>query len=174
MKKLYFLICIALVLSLSLTARAQMTMKNSVFGAGSSTIADSAKVLQGTIGQNFIGEASDNTRILAGGFWYQISEIVLTGIDDLPEVPGQFELRQNYPNPFNPATTIVFSLPKAIKVQLHIFDVLGRSVGTLVDEKMPAGRYEIQFETRSLPSGMYFYRIQAGQFIETRKMLLVR
>ncbi len=89
-------------------------------------------------------------------------------------VPKRFVLRQNYPNPFNPSTTIRFALPQATHVTLKVFDVLGREVATLVDERRPAGRHAVVFDAGGLPSGVYFVRLSAGAFVRTRKAVLVR
>jgi len=91
-------------------------------------------------------------------------------------VPNDFYLQQNYPNPFNPLTTIAYGLPRDEKVTLTIFDMLGRKVKTLIDEPQKAGRYTFTFDAAKykMASGIYFYRIQAGEFTRTRKMLLIR
>ncbi|MDW8466751.1 MAG: T9SS type A sorting domain-containing protein [Chloroherpetonaceae bacterium] len=89
-------------------------------------------------------------------------------------VARQYRLEQNYPNPFNPSTTIRFSIPTAENVQLDVFDVLGRKVATLVDQRLAAGTYTVQFNATNLSSGMYFYRISAGNFRQTMKMMLVK
>lgn len=93
-------------------------------------------------------------------------------------IPERFVLEQNYPNPFNPTTTIRFGIPAGVGrgevVRLHVFDVLGREVVTLVNEKLGPGTYAAQFETNGLSSGIYFYRLAAGQFVETRKMILAK
>jgi len=88
--------------------------------------------------------------------------------------PLDFSLYQNYPNPFNPTTNIKYEVPKHTNVKLEIFDVLGRSVKTLVNEEKPAGRYEIEFDCSSLASGLYYCRITAGDFIQTKKMMLIK
>ena len=88
--------------------------------------------------------------------------------------PDGFSLAPNYPNPFNPSTVIRYQLPESSQVQLDVFDVTGRRVVTLVNEVKHAGDYEAVFDAASLPSGMYFYRLKAGVFIQTRSMLLLR
>jgi len=85
-----------------------------------------------------------------------------------------YDLKQNYPNPFNPTTKIKYSVPRTSQVQLKIFDILGNEIETLINEKKPAGSYEITFNARSLPSGIYFYQLKAGSFIETKKMILLK
>ena len=90
------------------------------------------------------------------------------------EIPAEFSFSQNYPNPFNPSTTFSFSLPKAGKVQLKIFDITGREVARLVDGMKPAGSHQIVFDGSDLTSGVYFARLEAGEFRGTRKMLLIK
>jgi hypothetical protein len=104
----------------------------------------------------------------------------LTGVE-FPEadLPLTFELAQNYPNPFNPSTQIGFSLPKQSPVKLQVFDIMGREVATLVDEVLPAGAHKVVWNGRDqsgtrLSSGMYFYRIQATEFIAVKRMALVK
>jgi hypothetical protein len=90
------------------------------------------------------------------------------------EVPAAFRLEQNYPNPFNPSTTIRFELPHASHVSLTIYDLLGREVMTLVDEVKPAGAYNVQFNAANVSSGMYVYRLRAGDFVAARDLLLLK
>jgi D-alanyl-D-alanine carboxypeptidase len=92
----------------------------------------------------------------------------------LAGLPEAFKLEQNYPNPFNPSTTIKFELPKASMVRLSVYDMLGREVSVLVNERKNAGNHEVRFDASGLSSGVYFYRIQAGTYVETRKLLLLR
>lgn len=88
--------------------------------------------------------------------------------------PTRFALEQNYPNPFNPSTTIAYQLPVASDVKLEVFDMLGKKVATLVNARQEAGAHLVNFNAAALSSGMYFYRLQAGAFVETKKMTLVK
>jgi len=90
------------------------------------------------------------------------------------EIPQDYMLYQNYPNPFNPTTTITFAITKATRVELKVFDLMGRVVKTLVDEKMPAGKHKVVFDATGLPSGVYYYRLRADGRVFTRKMMLVK
>lgn len=91
------------------------------------------------------------------------------------ELPTRLELSQNYPNPFNPSTTIQFTLPQSSNVSLEVFDMLGRKVATLIDtEQKPAGNYTISFNADHLATGVYMYRLKAGEQIKTQKMTLIK
>ena len=85
--------------------------------------------------------------------------------------PVEFNLSQNYPNPFNPATMIKYSLPEASRVSLKVYNVIGKEVETLVNDEKPAGTYEVNFDAAQLPSGIYFYQLKTGNFVETKKMV---
>lgn len=99
---------------------------------------------------------------------------VLTDIDDVDSRPADFALNQNYPNPFNPTTTINYTLAKAENVRLAVYNMLGQRVAELVNTRQAAGQYSVNFNASSLSSGMYIYRIEAGAFSKTRKMMLVK
>ena len=95
-------------------------------------------------------------------------------IDDNADQPNTFYLHQNYPNPFNPSTNIQYALSSRQFVSLKIYDVLGNEIATLVNEDKHAASYEVDFDASGLPSGIYFYRIQAGDFIESKTMILLQ
>lgn len=86
--------------------------------------------------------------------------------------PQSFSLRQNYPNPFNPTTTIEFSLSEQSHTRLTIYDVLGREIATLINDRLPSGNYSVLWNAATVASGVYFYRLEAGKFIQTKKLLL--
>ena len=98
-----------------------------------------------------------------------------TGIEDSEiEAPSDYILFQNYPNPFNPVTTIKYALPNNSLVTLKVYDILGREVVTLVNEEKRAGVYEIEFIGSHLSSGIYFYKINAGDFKDVKRLLLLK
>jgi hypothetical protein len=107
----------------------------------------------------------------------------IVSVDDntIDSGPEGFSLEQNYPNPFNPVTSIKYVVGSFQFVSLKVYDVLGKEVATLVNEEKPAGEYEIEFNAvshsgnvRNLPSGIYFYQLKAGSFVETKKMVLIK
>jgi|GEM_PF-1360055 len=100
---------------------------------------------------------------------------VISSVDATDDqVPAQFQLSQNYPNPFNPSTTIRFSVPQREHVTLKVFDVLGREVATLLDDKLSPGEHSVVFEAKNLSSGVYYYRLKSGSDVRTRKLLLLQ
>jgi hypothetical protein len=99
---------------------------------------------------------------------------VLSSAKTQSELLLEFSLEQNYPNPFNPSTKIKYSVPLSSNVIIKSFDILGNELETLVNEDKPAGNYEVEFNGSGLPSGIYFYRIEAGEFVETKKMILLK
>jgi hypothetical protein len=94
--------------------------------------------------------------------------------NEMNNLPLQFSLHQNYPNPFNPVTSIQYVVGSLQFVTLKVYDVLGNELATLVNEEKPAGEYEVEFDGTNLSSGIYFYRIRAGSYTETKKMVLLR
>jgi hypothetical protein len=94
--------------------------------------------------------------------------------EEIEEIPTSYVLSQNYPNPFNPSTKIKYSNPKRANVVIRVYDILGNEIETLVKEEKPAGTYEITWNAANLPSGVYFYQIKTGEFIQTKKMILLK
>ena len=118
------------------------------------------------------------TKSLPDPTYEQIIEDLLdqlpTEIDIRKNLPGQFELSQNYPNPFNPSTTIEFDLPKFSNVRIEVYNLTGQKVQTLLNKKMTAGSHRLEFNAQNLSSGVYFYRIEAGEFQDVKKMILIK
>jgi hypothetical protein len=94
--------------------------------------------------------------------------------DEQNNLPIVFALEQNYPNPFNPTTTIKYTIPTSQFVTLNVFDMIGREITSLVNEEKSPGNYEVKFDGSSFASGIYFYRLKAGNYLETKKILLIK
>jgi hypothetical protein len=105
---------------------------------------------------------------------YSYTYVPLTSIDENSNGINSFNLSNNYPNPFNPSTNISYTIPERGNVSLKIFDLLGGEVAQLVNGEIEAGSYNVSFNAANLPSGIYFYRLQAGDFVQTRKMILLK
>ena len=113
------------------------------------------------------------------GSRFLIDDLSLDGVVGIEEVkngqaPEAFQLRQNYPNPFNPSTTIEFAIPTLQRVQLVVYNQLGQEVARLADEPLAAGNYQFVWDAGTLPSGVYFYRLTAGAFSESKKFILMK
>jgi len=120
----------------------------------------------GTRGPGTSGSAS---------IWKRPLSQMITSVETFStDLPSQFSLDQKYPNPFNPKTTINYSVSQVSFVTIKVYDVLGREVATIVNENKPVGNYRVEFDSGKLVSGIYFYRLQAGNFIQTKKMVLLK
>jgi hypothetical protein len=111
--------------------------------------------------------------INSGGYHFWTDSLqIITAIQISKEIlPERFAMEQNYPNPFNPTTMINFQLQKTIDVELSVYNLLGQKVATLIHEKQNAGYHQIEWDASEFSSGVYYYRIEAGKFVETRKMV---
>jgi hypothetical protein len=110
------------------------------------------------------------------GSWYQVDDLVLSGVSAVsPETkPSAYSLDQNFPNPFNTATTIRYSLAHRSQVTLAVFNLVGERVATLVNEMQESGTHDARFDASGLASGMYFYRLLAGGYVETRQLVVMK
>ncbi len=165
-------------------------LKNDVLDDGGTKLTSSGYVVRGSFGQPTIGKISSSGYTAIIGFWHS-PYAPPTGVEEellVPRpVPAVFSLSQNYPNPLGELTIINYQLPKPVRITLRIYDLSGRVVRTLVDEKQEPGYYSVTWDLRGatgerLPDGVYLYRLKAcpehgrgtGQFIRTRKMVVVR
>jgi len=111
----------------------------------------------------------------SGKIFRLFETVTLNGINNIStEIPSGFLLKQNFPNPFNPVTNINFDIPLNSFVKLKIFDVTGKLIFTLVDKNLPAGGYKVDFDGSHLSSGVYFYKLEVGSFIDTKRMILLK
>jgi len=133
--------------------------------------------------QGFDGPTSVENLLIVNDYIYSSTEHSIyrrllsesTGINFISsEIPSNYSLFQNYPNPFNLSTNIKYQISKNSFVILKVYDLLGREISTLVNELQKAGVYEVQFSNSGLTSGIYFYRMQAGNYSETKKMVYIK
>jgi hypothetical protein len=136
-------------------------------------IFDSASELGFAVGDSMISTATDSLRNTSE--YSPVSVITtITALKTDHQILNRMKLYQNYPNPFNPSTKITFTLAKSEYVTLYVYNTLGQKVETRLDTKMTAGSHDVEFNASDLPSGIYFYRIQAGEFSRVKKMVLLR
>ena len=123
----------------------------------------------------FTGIFNFEVEVLSEGWTYwKDSMQTITGFKDKKALPSTYKLEQNYPNPFNPTTTIKYSVPEMSKVSVTIYNLLGEELAALVNEEKVAGYYTVEFNAAALPSGVYFYQLKAGDFMQTKKMILIK
>ena len=151
-----------------------------------STISSGAAPQQATASwqaSSSVGQCTSSPQLKGSQYFMQsgfnpivkgLQMVVTVNTPEAETKPTVYRLYQNYPNPFNPATTIQFELPKRSKVTLKIFNVLGSELATLIDKEMNAGEYKVVFDAHGFPSGVFFYRIQAEGFVQSRKLLLLK
>ncbi|HEX9653103.1 MAG TPA: T9SS type A sorting domain-containing protein [bacterium] len=160
----------------ALAQNSQILWSAFTVGFGAATSGNTA--VTSAVGQPLAGTSTDGSSAVTGGLLANpVVSGPVTAVDDAPAdipLPSTFELEQNYPNPFNPATAIRFSLPHATHVTLEVFNVLGQKVAGLVSERRAAGNHVAFFDATGLPSGIYVYRLTAGQLVLTKKMLFIQ
>lgn len=162
-------------LAMASTATAQpFTISKSVIGAGGGVMTGGSFSMNGTIGQPVIGPTGAAPGFAVNqGFWYTVAPEM--DVKPLPGSANGYELAQNYPNPFNPSTLIRFSLPVGQKVTIRVMNLLGEEVARILDDEWKdAGNWEVDFVAENIPSGTYVYRIEAGSFTASKKMVLMK
>ncbi len=149
-------------------------IERKVFGSGGVEVITVDRRVRHTLGQPAIGRSEGTEVIVRRGFWRK-RERTVSGVEGpTPQNPLSFRLDQNHPNPFNPRTTISFSTPREGHVELSVYDIRGRRVGTLMNETLAAGEHSLVFSPDDLASGVYFYKLKAPGFEQVRRLVLVR
>jgi len=129
---------------------------------------------RGTDHLNSITVARETVEYIHEEYERNFSTIVGVEEEEKELLPSSFTLYQNYPNPFNPSTRIKYQVASTAKVNLIVYDILGREIATLVNEIKPVGTHEVEFDASELPSGIFFYRLQSGNFTLTKKMMVIK
>jgi hypothetical protein len=157
----------------TIAGAATFSATTSITAGPNFTIAGSGDVTFHTNGHIYL---RSGIVVIQGGTFRSTRDSTFVGVQPqtTPTLPIEFVLRQNYPNPFNPTTTFAFDLPSSSHVVLVVYDILGREVARAVNETLPAGRYARMFNASGLASGMYIYRLTAGEYSDTKRMLLLK
>jgi hypothetical protein len=151
-------------------------------GGGAMWLSTTHYKLSSSLGQSITGVQGGTTKKVYTGFWnpkvVELSPVEEEG-DDFSRFPKDFELKQNYPNPFNPTTVIEYALPQASEVKIRIYNILGQRVRNLVEEYQAAGYKQVPWDGKDdngkdVGSGIYFYRLEAKNFVKCRKMMLLK
>jgi len=171
---MFTLLLVMVALLLVTVALPQYQISSIVIGSGGNTISNANNIFVNTVGEVFIGKSSNTINQNQTGFWYVYQQSTITDVEDEELLPTAFKLEQNYPNPFNPSTKIKFAVPEKSNVLIKVYDILGSEVVTLVNQEMDTGWYENDFNAAGLSSGVYLFRMEAGKFISTKKMIYLR
>jgi type IX secretion system substrate protein len=153
---------------------AQYKIERSSITNGASVANGGTHKIRSSVGESMIGLSSNASYKTFFGFLYTQQPIITDVKTDNSLIPDRFEMKQNYPNPFNPTTVIEFAVPQESKVLLEVFNILGERFATLVNEVKTPGYYNVNFDAGLLSSGFYIYRIQAEDFVEVKKMILLK
>ncbi len=173
---------ILMLMLISIITLAKSKIPVSVISSGEEKYSRTGFILSRTIGEPFISKTVSLANQHNIRFCYVYKQSTTTEVKKKEEtMPTLFKIEQNYPNPFNPSTKIKYSIPDNVilseaknLVRLKVYDILGKEITTLIDEYKPAGEYEVEFNASSLPSGVYFYQLKAGEYVNTKKMNLLK
>jgi hypothetical protein len=173
---IYYLIILAFLFS-AMDLSSQTILRKGVFGMAGAPVSQGSTHLNGTAGQSVIGLNSNASYTHGAGFWGVV--YLYLPVEQVPELtlPEQFRLYQNYPNPFNPGTHIDYDLPQASNVTIGVYNLLGQRVAVLVNGEKPAGSHSVEFNsshTGELASGIYIYRIETDEFVDVKKLILMK
>lgn len=170
----FIVIMSAALVAVPLVASGEYQISPAVVGSGGGLSTGVGYQTLGTFGQAAIGVVSGPSNTTEIGFWYQPGWIV-TGVEEPGDLfPTVFSLAQNQPNPFNPMTTIRFGVPERSRVAIRLYNIAGREVRTLADGDMDPGYHTVTLDAAGLASGIYFCRMEAPGFEDTRKLILLK
>jgi len=166
------------VCSIASVSEAQTQLQVDAVTAGGNMATSSNYSVRSSVGQVAVTIASSTNYSAYGGIWPSIFNVKkLTPIDGKnspPDIPDSYSMEPAYPNPFNPTATIRYALPKADRVRITVYNMLGQRVRVLINKRQNAGHHEVTFHSRQLASGVYLYRIVAGDFTKVKKITLVK
>jgi Secretion system C-terminal sorting domain len=172
MIKLAFILALSLIMGGGTMFSQSVEWSFSPSGFGFSQSASTTLI--SSVGEPFVGFSQIGCASVRSGSLFGNIAIVIGMTENKSQMPLDYTLYQNYPNPFNLSTTVRYDLPRATFVTLTIFDVLGRQISTIVEGEKPAGAYQVNVYVPNLSSGVYFYRLQARDYVKTKKFVLLR
>ncbi len=178
MSAAFFMRTVTIVLFVCTTASAQTHLAKSVFGAGGLNISGTGYSMRGTLGQPLTGPARSGAQVAWIGFWYDVSALPVVSVDNRDVHATGFVLEEMYPNPVSVAmnsdrvATIGYTIPFRSRVLIELFSILGEKVAILVDQEQEPGRHTCTWPTSGLTAGIYFYRLSASGFSETKKAIV--
>ena len=162
-----------LLLLISIPAVADYDIPQCVLGGGGGRMSGTSYILSGTVSQTAIGRITGTSYIHGIGFWYQ-AQAYASDAPEIEVVPTCFALGPSYPNPGGPVTTLRLAIPHTARVALRLYDVTGRQVRTLLEGELPPGFHTVPLDGTALAAGVYFCRMIAPAFSETRRLVLVK
>ena len=173
MRKFLIIITIlaGIILFSTSSLEAQYKIFRSVMGNGGALISNTQNSLHCTLGQAVIGKATGTSNTGRFGFWYAVK--IPTGVEEQPVTEG-YELKQNFPNPFKNDTRISFTVPRDMHVILELIDLTGRTVKSLLNDRVEAGEHEIRFDAGMLTSGIYYYRLHGDNFTAAKMLTIIK
>jgi len=179
----FSIILISLTITQSNIQAQEYMIGNYVFSNGCSSASNGNYKINNTLGQTHINFSYSDSFVIRSGVghnefgvfcWRGFEFEDTNSIDGINQIPTKYELGQNYPNPFNPVTQISFSLPRESHVRINVYNLLGQLTETITDQQHTAGLHSVLFDGSSYTSGIYFYRIEADDFMDTKKMMILK
>jgi hypothetical protein len=170
--RLRFVLLVALPILVASSASADLLIERGVIAGGALVVRTESTILRSTLAQSGIGLLGGGDLELGLGFWYGRYGDPTDGPEN--PIPAHYAFPQNYPNPFNPSTTFRLALPEDSSVKVALYDVRGRQLRILIDDYLGAGWHDLQIDLSDLSSGVYWARIHASDFKQTRKLLLIK
>lgn len=175
MKKIFYFVFITL-LSLSNSYSQELFLENFSYGSNGVVYSESSVVIYASFGRSIVGTAKSGNKIISinSTSHFPKRESTVTSNNIAGNIPKQFSLQQNYPNPFNPSTNIRYDVPKQSHVTISIFNILGEKILELVNEEKAAGSYEVTWNAHNLSNGVYVYTMRSGNFVDSKKLILLK
>ena len=173
MIKLAYILALSLIMGGGTMFSQSQSVEWSFSPSGFGFSQSASTTLISSVGEPFVGFSQIGCAFVHSGSLFGNIVIVIGMTENKSQLP-EYALYQNYPNPFNLSTTVRYDLPRATFVTLTIFDVLGRQISTIVEGEKPAGAYQVNVYVPNLSSGVYFYRLQACDYVKTKKFVLLR